>query len=73
MELVYWSDRSSSMSGGDGVKGMDGGIVIVASCKHHFIRVYENLVQHKRNNTMVIKQCILTSAPLISPSVIKNF
>ena len=24
--------------------------VILASCEHHFIRVYENLVQHSSNN-----------------------
>ena len=31
MELVYWSARSSSRIERDGVKGVDGGIVILAS------------------------------------------
>ena len=31
MELVYWSDHSSSRREGYGVKGVDGGIVILAS------------------------------------------
>ena len=29
-------------------------IVILASCKHHFIRVHENLVQHPSNNISII-------------------
>ena len=31
-----------------------GGIVILASCEHHFIRVHENLVHHPSNNISVI-------------------
>ena len=42
MELIYWSVRVSSMRGGDKVKGVDWGVVILASCGHHFIRVHEN-------------------------------
>ena len=34
---------------GDGVKGVDGRIVILASYKLHFIRVHENLMQHPCN------------------------
>ena len=30
-------------------KEVVGGIVILASCEYHFIRVYENLVQHPSN------------------------
>ena len=53
MDLLYWSVRSSSWRGGDGVKGVDGGIVILVSCEHHFIRVHENLVQHPSNNISI--------------------
>ena len=35
---------------GDGVKGVDGRIVILASYKLYFIRVHENLMQHPCNN-----------------------
>ena len=28
--------------------------VILASCKYHFIRVHENLVQHPTNNKSII-------------------
>ena len=42
-DLIYWSVRSSSRRGGDGIKGV---IIILASCKYHFIKVHENLVQH---------------------------
>ena len=30
-------------------------IVILASCEHHFIRLYENLVQHPKNNKMILR------------------
>ena len=46
MNLSHWTVRSSSRRGGDKVKRVDGGIVILASCKHHFIRVFANLEQH---------------------------
>ena len=49
MELNYWSFRSSSRRGEDGVRWVDGGrgcIVILARCKFNFIREQENLVQH---------------------------
>ena len=42
MDIIYWSARSSSRRGVDGVKGVDGGIVILASYKFHFIRVHHN-------------------------------
>ena len=32
-----------------GYKGWMRGIIILASCKHHFIRVHEYLVQHPSN------------------------
>ena len=38
MELIYWSVRSSSRRGGDFVKRVNGGIVILASCVFHFNR-----------------------------------
>ena len=52
MDLIYWSVRSSSRIRGDRVK--DVGIVILASCEYHFIRVYENLVQHPSNNISIV-------------------
>ena len=50
MDLIYWSVCSSSRRGGDWLKGVDWGIVILASCKHHFIKVHENLEQHPISN-----------------------
>ena len=44
MGIIYYSVCSSSKRGGDGVKVVNGGIVISASYKFHFIRVPENLV-----------------------------
>ena len=34
----------------DGVKGIDGGLVILASCEDKVIRVHEALVQHPSND-----------------------
>ena len=48
MDLIYWSVRSSTRKG-DGVNGVYGFIVILASYEYHFIRVYENLAQHPSN------------------------
>ena len=31
-----------------------GGIVILAICEYHFIRIHENLVQHPSNNIGII-------------------
>ena len=50
MNIIYQLDRSSSKWGGNRVMQEDGGIIILASCQHHFIRVHENLVQHPSNN-----------------------
>ena len=55
MELIHWSVRLTSRRGEDGVKGMDGCIVILASCKYHFIRLHENMVQHPSNNISINK------------------
>ena len=44
MWLIYWSVRSSSSRGGDGLKSVDGGYRYLASCVFHFIREHENLV-----------------------------
>ena len=41
MDISYGTVRSLSRKGVDGI---DRGIVILASYKFHFIRVYENLV-----------------------------
>ena len=45
MELIYWLFHLSSRRRGDVVKG----IVILASCEYHCIRVHEKLVQHPSN------------------------
>ena len=43
MELIY---RSVRLVGGDviGVKGVEGGIVILARCEFHFVNEHESLV-----------------------------
>ena len=47
MDLICVSIHSSSRLEVDVVKrGGWGGGVILASCKYHFIKVHENLVQH---------------------------
>ena len=40
--------------GGNGLKGLDGGIDILASCEHHLIRLHENKVQHPSNKIFII-------------------
>ena len=42
--IIYWSVPLSSTTGGDGVKEVDGGIVILDRYKFHFIRVQDNLM-----------------------------
>ena len=55
MDLIYWS--VFHQVGGEGMgKGNEGGFVILASCKHHFFRVHENLVQHPSNNISLVKE-----------------
>ena len=51
MDLNYWSIVHPE--GGDRVKGVDGGIIILASCEYYFIRVHKNLVQHSSNITSI--------------------
>ena len=65
MNLIYWSVCSSGKEMG---KGLDEGIVILASCKHHFIRVYDNLVQLPSNNISFILKPIFTPTLLPTPS-----
>ena len=38
---------------GNVIKMVDGGIIILARCMFHFIRVPENLVQHPSNNIWI--------------------
>ena len=69
MDIIYWLVRSSSMRIGVGVlEGWMGGIVILASCVHHFIRIHENQVKHSINiilfeidDTLTIFQKMLIS------------
>ena len=35
------------------IEKVDGGIVILSSCKYHFIKVNENLMQHPSNHTSI--------------------
>ena len=49
MDLICWSFVHSEGEG-DGVNRVNGEYNFLASCKHHFIRVYEYLVQHPNNN-----------------------
>ena len=57
MDHIYWSVCSSSRRGGYGAKDY-GGIVVLASCEHHFLRVHKNLVQHPNNNISIkIRNC----------------
>ena len=42
-----------------------GGIVILASCEHQFIRVHENLVQHPSNNILIPVQKLPINFSLI--------
>ena len=39
--------------GGDGVNGAEGGIIILSSCEHPFIRVHEVLMQHPSDNISI--------------------
>ena len=54
MKIVYWSFLYQA--GGVMVKRgwMGRGIVILARCKFHFIRVHENLVKDPTNNKSII-------------------
>ena len=52
--LLAWSVcSSSSRKEGDWVKGVEGGIIFLASCEHHFVRLHENLLQHPSNNISI--------------------
>ena len=51
MNLIYWSVRSSRRRGEDGVKGVDWGIVILASFGYQLL--HENLVQHPSNKRSI--------------------
>ena len=44
---------SSSRRAWDGVKELEGGIIILASCEYPFIRLHENLVRHLSNNKYI--------------------
>ena len=54
MYIIFWSVRSSSKRGGDGVKRVDGvSLFQSAASITLFIRVHENLVQRPRNNKSI--------------------
>ena len=55
MDLIYWSVRSSSRRGGDGVKGYR----CFSHLRPSLVRVHENLVQHPINNIWIGKVQIL--------------
>ena len=54
MDIIYLSVCSFIRRGVDVVKGVDEGIVILAICKFHFIRVYDNLVKDPSINKSII-------------------
>ena len=59
-DFIYWSIRSPSRMGEDGVEGVDGslgGVIILACCKFHFIREHENLVLPKQISLTVKTLC----------------
>ena len=41
-QLVFWSVRTFSRRGGDGVKGMEGGINYLARCKFYLLENMKN-------------------------------
>ena len=47
MQLIYWSVRSSSSKGDDGM-------VILAICEHHLIRAHKNMVHPPTNNKSIV-------------------
>ena len=51
MDLIYCLVRYPL--DGYEAKWVDGGIVILARCEYHFIRVHENLEQHPSNNISI--------------------
>ena len=50
IDPIYWSVHSSTRKEADGIKELGGGIVILASCEHHFIRVHKNMLQDPSND-----------------------
>ena len=50
MELIYWSIRSSSRRVVNGIKWVDGCIIILGNFELYLISIHENLVQHPSNN-----------------------
>ena len=53
MELIYWSVRSSSRSGGDGVKGVEGGNRYFIPLRVSLFREQENLAKDPSNNIFI--------------------
>ena len=57
MDLIYWSIRSFSRRGWDGIKGVEEGVVVILNnYKLRFIRVHDNFVQNPSNNNSIIKK-----------------
>ena len=53
MELIYWLVRSSSRRKGDGIMGVEGGIITLARCVFLFIREHDKLVKDPSYNKYV--------------------
>ena len=68
--FFYWSVCSSSRILGDGIMGVRGGIIILASWEYHFIRVHEKLVQHPINYISNVGQTIKITGIIGKISVI---
>ena len=58
MDIFYWSVRSFSRRGGNGI----GNVVSLDSCRFHVNRIHENLVQHPSNIISILPHIIFICA-----------
>ena len=71
MKITYWSVRTSSRRGGDGVKWVKGaGIVFLASYNFHFTKVHDDLVYDPSTNNKIYK-LFMTYVKMNRPTVYK--
>ena len=61
MNIIYWSVRSSSRRGGDGVNRVNVGYCYLARCKHHFITLHANPI----NDISINFECWTYRRPVI--------
>ena len=70
LDLIYFVSYSYIRRGRDGVKG---GIVILASCEHPFIKVLEYFVQHLIYNILIIVDYVLKLTEVDSKSPLHTY